>query len=186
MNDEEIVGLYWQRNESAIAETERKYGAYLTKIAYNILADAEDSRECVNDTYMRAWSSMPENRPSVLSAYLGKLARRLSIDRIRERGAEKRRASEYAVSLSELADTFSGGDTTESACEAARLGEAISSFLHGLPDEARNLFIIRYYYFDSVKAAAAACKMSEAKAKSMLFRTRQKLRDYLEREGFDI
>ena len=113
MEDEQIVSLYWAREESAIRETEKKYDRYLTKIAHNILNNPEDSRESVNDTYLAAWNSMPPHRPSVLSAYLAKLTRRISIDCFRYRTREKRLGSEYAISLSELGDCVSGGNTTE-------------------------------------------------------------------------
>ena len=98
MQDEMIVDLYWKRDESAISETERKYGRYLSKIAYNILSDLEDSKETVNDTYLKAWNSMPTHKPSVLSTYLGKITRQLSIDAFRTRNRDKRKHSEYAVS----------------------------------------------------------------------------------------
>ena len=98
MEDEQIVTLYWNRDETAIQETQAKYDRYLTKIACNILADMEDSRESVNDTYLAAWNSMPPQRPSVLSAYLAKLTRRISIDRFRYRTRDKRRGSQYALS----------------------------------------------------------------------------------------
>ena len=99
MKDAEIVDLYWERNEAAIQQTQQKYGAYLSKVAYNILSDFEESRECVNDTYLKAWNSMPTHRPSVLSTYLGKIARQISIDLFRKKNSVKRYASEYAVSL---------------------------------------------------------------------------------------
>ena len=108
MEDEQIVTLYWNRDETAIQETQTKYDRYLTKIACNILADMEDSRESVNDTYLAAWNSIPPQRPSVLSAYLAKLTRRISIDRFRYRTRDKRRDSQYALSLSELDDCVSG------------------------------------------------------------------------------
>ena len=108
MQDEMIVALYWKRDEKAISETERKYGRYLSKIAYNILSDWEDSKETVNDTYLKAWNSMPTHKPGVLSTYLGKITRQLSIDAFRTRNRDKRKHSEYAVSLSELEDCISG------------------------------------------------------------------------------
>ena len=184
MRDEEIVELYWQRSEAAVRETAAKYEAYLTKIARNILSDPEDGRECVNDTYLAAWNSMPEHRPAVLSTYLGKITRQLSIDVFRKRNSQKRRASEYALSLSELEDCCADADTPEQTVDAGLLAEAINAFLRTLPDTARNLFIGRYFFFDSVKEAAAYCGLSEANAKSLLFRTRQKLKDYLVKEGF--
>ena len=186
MKDAEIVDLYWERNEAAIQQTQQKYGAYLSKVAYNILSDFEDSKECVNDTYLKAWNSMPPNRPSVLSTYLGKIARQLSIDVFRKKNSAKRYASEYAVSLDELGDSFSDGNTPEQAYDVKLLDDAINRFLRVLPDDARNTFIGRYYFFDSLKDVAGYCGMSETKAKSMLYRTRQSLKAYLVKEGFDL
>ena len=186
MHDEQIVALYWDRKEDAIRQTQQKYGTYLSKIAYNILSDFEDSEECVNDTYLKAWNSMPTHRPSVLSTYFGKIARQLSIDMFRKRNSVKRYASEYAISLEELGDTFSDGTTPEQALDAKLLDEAINSFLRALSDDARNTFIGRYYFVDPLKDVAAYCGMSEAKAKSMLYRTRQSLKAYLVKEGFDL
>ena len=186
MKDAEIVDLYWERNEAAIQQTQQKYGAYLSKIAYNILSDLEDSRECVNDTYLKAWNSMPTQRPSILSTYLGKITRQLSIDVFRKKNSIKRYASEYAISLDELGDSFSDGSTPEQTLDAKLLDEAINRFLRTLPDDARNTFIGRYYFFDSLKDVARYCGMSEAKTKSMLYRTRQSLKAYLVKEGFDL
>jgi len=186
MDDEKIVSLYWQRDESAIRETEEKYDRYLHKIAYNILANHEDSRESVNDTYLAAWDSMPPHKPSVLSTYLAKITRRLSIDCFRRRTRQKRQASEYAISLEELGDCVSGGNTTEEIVNVKLLADAIGIYLRTLPEEARNLFIGRYYFLDSLKEAAAYCGMTESKAKSMLHRTRLGLKDYLRKEGFEL
>lgn len=122
MQDDRIVAMYWQRDEAAIRETEEKYGSYLLKIAYNILFDLEDSKESVNDTYMKAWNSIPPYKPCILSSYLGKITRQLSIDVLRTRNRIKRRASEYAVSLSELEDCISSGDVTEQEGEFAFAG----------------------------------------------------------------
>ena len=124
MQDEMIVASYWQRDEKAISETERKYGRYLSKIAYNILSDWEDSKETVNDTYLKAWNSMPTHKPSVLSTYLGKITRQLSIDAFRTRNRDKRKHSEYAISLSELEDCISGSETTEQSVELKLLARS--------------------------------------------------------------
>ena len=186
MEDEKIVDLYWQRSESAIRETEIKYDRYLTKIAYNILADVEDSRESVNDTYLAAWNSMPPHRPGVLSTYLGKLTRRISIDCFRRRTRQKRGGSEYELSLSELGDCVSGGNTTEEIINVKLLADAIGIFLRLQSEEARNAFIGRYYYLDSVKEVAAYCGMTESKCKTLLFRTRVALKEYLREEGFEV
>ena len=184
MEDEKIVALYWDRDEGAIRETERKYDRYLTKIAYNILNNLDDSRESVNDTYLAAWDSMPPHRPSVLSAYLAKLTRRISIDCFRYRTRDKRLASEYAVSLSELGECVSSGNTTEELVNVKLLADAIGIFLRLQSEEARTAFLGRYYFLDSVKEVAAYCGMSESKCKSLLHRTRLGLKDYLTKEGF--
>ena len=184
VEDEKIVCLYWDRDERAIEETEAKYDRYLTKIAYNILADLEDSRESVNDTYLGAWESMPPHRPSVLSAYLAKLTRRISIDRFRYRTREKRLGSEYAVSLEELGDCVSGGNTTEEIVNVKLLADAIGIYLRTRSHEERTAFIARYYFLDPVKEVAAALGITESKCKTLLYRTRVGLKAYLEKEGF--
>lgn len=186
MKDEEIVELYWQRSEDAIKETSVKYQAYLSKIAYNILSDFEDSKECVNDTYLAAWNSMPEHRPSILSTYLGKITRQIAIDVFRKKSSLKRYTSEYALSLSELEDSFADYVTTEELFDAKLLDESINIFVRSLPEESRNVFIGRYYFFDSVKTVAKYCGISEANAKAILFRARQKLKEYLVKEGFTL
>ncbi|MBP3702045.1 MAG: RNA polymerase sigma factor [Lachnospiraceae bacterium] len=184
MQDEAIVALYWQRDEAAIRETQDKYGRYLTKIAYNILSDLEDSMESVNDTYLHAWNSMPPHRPSILSSYLAKIIRRVSIDIFRRQHRQKRQASQYALSLTELADCLSGGNTTEEEADVKLLAQSINSYLQSLPEEPRTLFIGRYFFMDSLKETAALCGMTESKAKSMLHRTRLGLQAHLRQEGF--
>ena len=184
--DEKIVSLFWEREEDAIRQTEQVFGAYLQKIAYNILSDQEDSQECVNDTCLAAWRSIPPHRPKVLRSYLAKLARQIAIDRLRSRKSQKRQSSEYSLSLSELSDTFYVGDNAEQALDAELLREAIRHFLHTLPKETRLAFLGRYYYFDSLKEVAAYCGMRESKLKSLLYRTRQALKDHLIKEGFDL
>lgn len=184
MDDALIVSLYWQRDETAIRRTEDKYENYLTKIAYNILNDFEDSRESVNDTYLRAWNSMPTHRPAVLSTYLGKITRALAIDIYRKRNSKKRAGSAYALSLSELDECIPGGRDTAQPIELKELGKVISRFLRALPEEARTVFVRKYYFMDSIHEIAAGCRMSEAKTKSMLHRTRKKLKVFLTKEGF--
>lgn len=187
MDDSAIVGLYLKRDERAINETEKKYSKYLTKIAYNILSDLEDSRESVNDTYLKAWNSMPPHKPSVLSTYLGKITRQNSIDISRKRSSKKRYGSEYALSLSELEECISvNGGNPEQELEAIFLAEEINSWLHSLSPEIRSVFVGRYYFMDSIKAVARYCGMSETKVKSMLYRARMGLKEHLEKEGFSI
>ena len=184
MEDQEIIRLYWDRDESAITETDRKYGAYLTKIVRNVLDDGEDTRESVNDTYYAAWNSLPPQRPDILSAYLAKLARRTAIDRFRQRTRIKRGGGAYVASLSELDGICSAGNTTEAAVDARLLSQAIGGFVRTLEPQARTAFIGRYFYCDPLTEVARYCGMSQSKAKSMLHRTRMKLKAYLEKEGF--
>ena len=186
MEDEAIIRLYWDRDETAIAETDRKYGPYLTRIARNVLEDPEDSRESVNDTYYAAWNSMPPHWPEIFSAYLGKLARRISIDHFRQRTRLKRGGGAYVASLSELEGTFSAGNSMDQIMDTKLLGHAINAFLRTLHPQARTAFIGRYFFMDSMAEVARYCGMSESKAKSMLYRTRKKLKVYLEKEGFAV
>ena len=184
MEDERIVALYWERDEQAISETEAKYDRYLQKIAHNILNNIEDSRESVNDTYLAAWNSMPPHKPSVLSAYLAKLTRRISIDRFRYRTRDKRAGPEYAISLSELSDCVSGGNTAEEIVNAKALSDAIGIYLRLQSKEVQAAFLGRYYFLDPVKEIARYLGMSESKVKTLLYRTRLGLKEYLEKEGF--
>lgn len=186
MKDSEIVELYWQRNENAIQETKNRYDRYLTQIAYQVLFNKEDADECVSDTYLAAWNSMPDHRPAMLSTYLGKIVRQISIDAWRKRKRQKRQGSEYDLCLDELEDIFQETDTPEKAFDQAEFARTIEVFLHNLPKEARVLFIGRYYLCDPLKEVAAYYGFSESKAKSILHRTRKKLKKYLEKEGYFI
>lgn len=184
MEDEKIVELYWQRDESAIDMTAHKYGSYLMKVAYNILSDREDSMESVNDTYLSAWNAMPPHRPQALCAFLSKLTRRISIDLLRKKQSAKRGGGEYSLSLSELEECVSGGNTTEQAADHRALAEAIGEFLLTLSGNARNAFIGRYFYMDPIGEVARYCGLSQSNTKVLLHRTRLALRTYLEKEGY--
>ena len=184
MEDERIVALYWQRNQSAIARTQEKYGGYLTKVAYNILCDLEDSRESVNDTYLAAWNAIPPHKPVGLCAFLSKLTRRISIDLLRKKQSEKRGGGAYEVSLSELTECLPGGDSTEQTAESRALARCIGDFLRTCTEDARNVFIGRYFYMDPVKEVARYCGLTVANTKTLLHRTRLALRAYLEQEGY--
>ena len=184
MDDIRIVELYWARNEQAIAETERKYGKYLNSIAYNILYSHEDARECVNDTYHDAWRAMPPHKPSVLSTFLGKITRRLSIDRLRHQNAAKRGGGEYPLALDELGECVSGKDCVENELERRELAGLIDDFLGGLGSTERKVFVRRYWHLDSVQSIALRFGFSESKVKSMLSRIRTRLRLYLTKEGY--
>ncbi len=185
MQDEIIVDLFWQRDETALRETEAKYSAYLQKIAYNILADIEDAKEAVNETLLRAWNSIPPQRPGLLKTYLGKITRQLSIDTYRRAHRKKRIASEYTVSLDELSDILSEGDTPDDF-DSKLLGEEIEKYLKSLNENARTAFVQRYYFNDTVREIAARQNASESKIKSMLYRTRCGLKEFLEKEGYEI
>jgi RNA polymerase sigma-70 factor (ECF subfamily) len=137
LDDEMIVRLYWNRNENAISESSRKYGAYCTAIAQNILQNRSDAEECVNDTWLRAWNAMPPHMPSVLSVFLGKITRNLSFDRFRKLHREKRGGGSFDVVLDELAECVSGSDDTERRWEETELKEEIDRFLSRLPKEQR-------------------------------------------------
>ena len=186
MDDEMIVRLYWNRNENAISESSRKYGAYCTAIAQNILQNRSDAEECVNDTWLRAWNAMPPHMPSVLSVYLGKITRNLSFDRFRKIHREKRGGGSLDVVLDELAECVSGSDDTERRWEEKELKEEIDRFLSRLPKEQRYMFILRYWYADSVSDIAERFRTSANNVSVTLSRIRQKLkRDLIER-GFDV
>lgn len=186
MQDERIVELFFERSEQALKETEKKYGGYLMKIAYGILWDKSDCEESINDTYLAAWNSIPPHRPSKLSAYLGKITRRISIDIFRRKTSDKRGGTQYELSLSELEDCVKSVSTVEEDMENKELGEAISRFLRTLSKENRCLFVERYFFCNSLKASAKKLGISESKAKSALYRTRLLLRDFLTKEGFEI
>lgn len=183
MEDSGIVDLYFQRSERAIQETDAKYGGYCYQIANNILSSPEDSQECVSDTYFAAWHAIPPKRPGVLSAFLGKITRHLAIDRWRSRDARKRGGGEVLLALEELEGCVADPRTTEEIVDSRELGRAVNTFLAGLPDTERNVFLCRYWYLDSVKEIAAFFGFTESKVASMLLRLRKRLRVKLEKEG---
>ena len=186
MEDSQIVDLYFSRNENAIAETRTKYEKYLRTIAYNILANNEDTDECVNDTYLKAWNSIPPNRPAKLAIYLGAIARNPAISVFRKQNTASRAGSQYALSLDELAECVSGSESPEEQAEAGVVAKAISSYLRTLSPEQRVIFVCRYYYNDPISRIAGYFGASESKVKSSLFRARNGLKEYLKKEGLDI
>lgn len=183
MDDSDIVDLYWNRHEKAIEETASKYGKYCYYIAYNILFDAEDADESVNDTYMSAWNSIPPHRPVVLSAFLGKITRRISLKKRRYKNAEKRNNGEVALALDELSECIPSDKTVDSELDEAELAKSINAFLADLPITERRVFICRYFYLDSIQKICGQFGFGQSKVKSMLYRTRKKLLSYLKKEG---
>ena len=183
MDDARIVELYWSRSEQAISETEAKYGKYCRTIARNILADSADAEECVNDTYLKAWNSMPSNRPARLAPYLGRLTRWLSLNRLRDQDCLKRGKGELPLVLDELAETLDSGFDTEKELEIRELNREIRRLLSRLEKEERDIFLSRYWYVASIAEIAERSGFTESKVKSMLHRTRKKLLKQLKEEG---
>ena len=177
MEDLQIVELYWAREESAIHETSVKYGSYC-------LQSQQDADESVNDTYMDAWNSMPPHRPSVLATFLGKITRRISIDRWRIRSAKKRGRDEIILALDELEECVSGSHDVEPLVQRNELIGAIHRFLDGLPETERRVFLLRYWYLEPIKSIADQYGFTQSKVTSMLHRVRTKLRGHLEKEGY--
>ncbi|MCQ2456827.1 MAG: sigma-70 family RNA polymerase sigma factor [Clostridia bacterium] len=183
MDDNFIIDLYWSRDEKAISETSEKYGKYCYKIAFNVLSDQGDSEECVNDTYLKAWNSIPPERPSVLSAFLGRITRNLALNRYNYKTAQKRGGGRIESSLEELAECVSGSETPEDVLEGISVGRVINGFIAGLTQRNRNIFVSRYFYLESVSEIAEKYGLTEPAVKTALFRMRQALAVVLKREG---
>jgi len=183
MDDTKIIDLYWIRSESAISETARKYGSYCRSIAFRILHNDQDSEECVNDTWLGAWNAMPPKRPSVLSTFLGRITRNISLNRWKQYNAEKRGSGEMTVALEELRECVPAPDGVESALDGMDLTKSINRFVGALPMEQRKIFVQQYWYLCSIREIANHCGVSANKVKVTLFRTRQALREVLLKEG---
>lgn len=186
MEDSVIIDLYWAREERALSETEAKYGGYCRSIAHNILQNREDSEECVSDTWLHAWNAMPPQRPSILSSFLGRITRNLSFDRCRRQKAGKRGGGVLPLALGELSECVPAPGRVDETLEAQELAEAIDRFLRRLPERECSLFLRRYWYVESIQTIAARYQLRENTVKSMLFRTREKLRRYLAGEGIIV
>ena len=185
MEDKKIIELFNERSELAVATVEKQYGNYLNKIAKNILGDDSDAEECVNDTYLRAWDSIPPNCPSNLKIYLGKITRNLSLDLFNKNTAIKRGGSNMDVVLDEIGEIIPDVKS-EKEQESAEIIKAINKFLEEQTCENRKIFIRRYWYLDSILDIAKLYHLSESKVKTTLFRMRKGLREELLREGIEI
>ena len=174
MDDNAIIALYWAREERALEETSSKYGSYCRNIAFNILSNREDTEECVNDTWLRAWNAMPPQRPNILSAFLGKITRNLSLDRFRISRAGKR---------DELGDCIPDAVSVEEQIALKELSRLLDRFLRNLPERECCIFLRRYWFVDSTREIALRYNMAEGSVKATLYRTRQKLKVFLEKEG---
>ena len=186
LEDSKIIDLYWARKEKALAETDTKYGSYCRNIARNILRNFEDTEECVSDTWLHAWNSMPPQRPGILSAFLGRITRNLSFDRCKYQQAAKRGGGALPLALDELGECIPSAQRVEYALEQKELAAAIDRFLRTLPEKDCNLFLRRYWYVDSISVIADRYGMKENTVKSILFRTREKLRKFLGEEGIAV
>ncbi len=186
MEDKQIIDLFWARAENAISETAEKYGRYCYSIAYHILYNGEDSEECVNDTYLKAWEAMPPKYPERLSAFLGKITRNLALHRYEKHMAKKRGSGEMTLLYDELAECIPSPAETERTVEDILLADIFNRFLAKLRPEARRFFMRRYWYVASVKEIAAEYGVSESKVKMSLLRSRNELRKLLEKEGVNV
>ena len=184
MDDLRIIELYFEREEQAIKETESKYGKLCHSIAYNILNNHEDSEECVNDTYVGVWNAIPPTRPNNFMAFICKITRNLSLKRLEFTKREKRSA-DIIISFEDLAAVLPDERYAPNISDED-VGKVISEFLHNQKEDAKNVFIRKYYFFDSISEIAKRYSFTESKVKNMLFYTRNKLKDYLIKEGVEI
>ncbi len=184
MEDRQIIALYWQRDTAAIEETSQKYGSYCFSVADRILQNPQDSEECVNDTWLRAWNAMPPHKPAKLSAFLAKITRNLAFDRYTARSAEKRGGGEMALVLEELAECVPSHSDVARDYEYQELVNAVQSFAVALPGRECNVFLRRYFYAEAVSEIAKRYALTQNHVMVMLSRTRKKLRTFLEKEGF--
>ncbi len=186
MNDREIVALFLARDESAIKAVSEKYRSYCAKIAANILGSYDEAEDCVNDALMRAWESIPPHKPEMLSTFLGKLTRNIAINMRRQSQALKRGSGEAELMFEELSELIPGDGSVEREFDLKELTGAINSFLYTLPEQARNIFICRYWYCDNIHDIAKEFAVSKNKVYVTLSRTRKKLCEYLRKEGYEL
>ena len=186
MDDRQLIDLFFARSESAISESDKKYGSYLRYIAYNILNDHLDSEECVNDTFLNAWRSIPPHRPNKLSAFLGRITRNLALDRYRNTMSAKRGGGAVSLSLEELGSCLGTANFSDSLVDSIVLGEIINGFLAGLSRSDRVIFVQRYWYFCSIDEIAENLGIGQSRVKMSLLRSRSKLRQLLEKEGVAV
>lgn len=182
MEDQAIIELYWKRSQQAITETSDKYGSRLESLSMNILHDNEDAKECVNDTYHATWNTLPPEKPDFFFAYLAKLTRHFSFGKYDYYHAKKRDTTIVELS-EELENCLPAPNDYEAKLDSEEIGRALSDFLYAQTPEMRMIFVRRYWYTDSIRDIAVSYNLSESKVKSMLFRMRGKLREYLEKEG---
>ncbi len=181
MEDSKIVDLYWARDEAAISESDKKYGRMLNSLSYSLLSSREDAEECVNDTYIGAWNSMPDARPDLLGAFLSKLTRRISIDRFRKKHSQKRGGIDNLVS--ELTEAIPDSENGIFESDSKRIRDTVNDFLYSQTAEKRAIFILRYFYSKSIEEISLKVGAGESKIKTALHRMRAELKIKLEEEG---
>ena len=186
LTDKQIIDLYWHRDESAIEETDKKYGRMLFRIAYNLLSDRMDCEECKNDTYVRVWSSIPPTRPLVLPAYLTEIIRRVAISKYKQKRSQRRVPSELTVSMDELRDSLQNEASLGGERDAEEIGKVINSFLREIPERSRYIFIERFYFAEPVEEIATELSISVATVYREIERIRKDLKVYLERNDIYI
>lgn len=186
MRDEEIIALYFDRNEQAIQATMDTYGSYCRKIAGNILENAADVDEVLSDTWLRTWNAIPPQRPRYLRLFLGTITRNLALSVYRAQVAQRRGGGEMPLALEELSECIGQGADPEATVEAKELGKLISAFLRSEPQNSRVIFLRRYYYLESSKQIAQRLGTSESNVRLQLSRTRKKLKAYLNKEGYSV
>ena len=186
MSDEQIVELYWQRDERAIRETDRKYQHFLLTVAHNILRDAQDCEECLNDTYLEAWNAIPPTRPKVLQAFLATIMRRTAIDRYKAGKRQKRIDSELTVALSEVEEFLADGSAPAAELDAHELGRVISEFIRALPRRRRYIFMSRYYMARPIGEIARLLGCSESTVNKEIAAIKRDLKEKLEKEGYSL
>lgn len=186
MADEDIVELYWQRDESAIKETDKKYRRYLYKIAYNIVHSEPDCDECLNDTYLGTWNAIPPARPNVFQAFLSKIMRNIAVDRARELHAAKRVPSELIVSIDEIGEALTYDMSPDEEATIAAVGEVLNAFLHGLSERDQLIFVCRYYYCDKVTDIGEMLNISDRTVFRALSDMRDALKEKLSKEGIEV
>lgn len=183
MDDQSIIELYDQRDQRAVTETQLKYGAYCMEVAYRVLENRQDAEECVNDTYLRAWHSIPPQKPYSLKSFLAKITRNLAINRYRDNHTQRRGRGEIALALEELGECIADGESITEDYLMQELGEYVNRFLKKLSRKECNIFLCRYYFLYTTAEIATQYGVTEAYVRTNLSRTRRKLKQYLEKEG---
>lgn len=184
MEDNRIIELFFERSDEALKAADEKYGRLCLKTAARILPDRSDAEETVNDTLLKAWESIPPNRPEMLGAYLTKICRNTALARLQKLSAQKRGGGIIPQLLGELSECIPGGDRVEEEFDRALLAETLNRFLAELKPDSRRVFLQRYWYMCPIKEIALSEHSKESRIKMLLLRTRNELKSYLSKEGF--